>query len=235
MMQAALPPSSRVTFFLPDCCFSFQPTSGDPVKLTICMRSSDVKEAAERRSQGKMENEPRGRLHSASTSPIKERPSGVFVAGLRMKGHPSQSPERFCALRGSGKLNGVIKEASRRELVGRYHDNLLPARKSLGSSSPFRRTDSSAAISKVSISLVTSPLASRIGLPASMQSEFASSSNLSCRIVHAIIQNLFAAEWRRISSLLLLRLPQRQCLINSTLVRNGNRGHHLLSVFIRDG
>ncbi len=45
-MQAALPPSSSTTFFLPACAFSFQPTVSEPVKLSSFSRSSETSAAA---------------------------------------------------------------------------------------------------------------------------------------------------------------------------------------------
>ena len=87
-MHAALPPSSRTTFFLPARAFKFQPTAGDPVKLSSFSRSSVVNRSAPSRWQGRIENAPRGRSVSASTSPMRRAPIGVRLAGFKHERTP---------------------------------------------------------------------------------------------------------------------------------------------------
>ena len=108
-MQAALPPSSRVTFLRPARALRSQPTS-PPVKLSNAMRSSSASAAASSLLQGRIENAPAGRSVSASTSPMISAPSGVFAAGLSTNGQPAAiAGATLCATRLSGKLNGVMK------------------------------------------------------------------------------------------------------------------------------
>ncbi len=109
-MQAAFPPSSSTTFFLPARDLSFQPTSGEPVKLSNLSRSSVVNRSAPSREQGRMLNAPSGRSVSARISPRIRAPIGVQLAGLRMNGQPTaMAGATLWATRFSGKLNGEMK------------------------------------------------------------------------------------------------------------------------------
>ena len=110
-MQPALPPSSKITGFLPAFAFKSQPTPGEPVKLNSLNLSSVVNKSAPSRLQGKIENAPSGKSVSASTSPIIRAPIGVLLAGFRTKAQPAAiAGATLCAARFSGKLNGDIKE-----------------------------------------------------------------------------------------------------------------------------
>ena len=110
-MQAALPPSSKITGFLPARAFRSQPTSGEPVKLNNLKRSSTVNKSAPSREQGKIEKAPLGKLVSANTSPMMSAPIGVRLAGFKTKGQPTaRAGAILCAARFNGKLNGEIKE-----------------------------------------------------------------------------------------------------------------------------
>ncbi len=108
---AALPPSSRTTFFLPQRAFKSQPTPGEPVKDSSLSRSSTVNRSAPSREQASIENAPSGRSVSARISPMMMAPSGVRDAGFITNGQPTASAGAIlCAARFSGKLKGEMKE-----------------------------------------------------------------------------------------------------------------------------
>src|SRR4051812_33255329 len=88
MITAALPPSSSTTFFFPACDFSFQPTGGEPVKLSIAMRGSVARRVPVSRVIGRMETLPAGTPASWMILASSRVDSGVVEAGLRMIGQP---------------------------------------------------------------------------------------------------------------------------------------------------
>lgn len=110
-IQAALPPSSKTTFFFPARAFKSQPTAGEPVKLSNFKRSSVVNKSAPSRRQGRIENAPLGKLVSASTSPMISAPIGVRLAGFKTNGQPTAIVgATLWAARFNGKLNGEMNE-----------------------------------------------------------------------------------------------------------------------------
>jgi hypothetical protein len=154
-----LPPSSSTTFFLPALALSAQPTSGEPVKLSSLSRSSVVNRSAPSRRHGRIEKAPGGRSVSASTSPMISAPIGVRLAGLSTNGQPTAIAGAILwAARLSGKLNGLMNEQGRSARASTCRGSPWRAGEmSSGRTSPSMRTDSSAAMRKVSISRVTSP------------------------------------------------------------------------------
>src|SRR3989337_1977216 len=111
MMHAALPPSSRTTFFLPARALRSHPTAGEPVKLSSFSRSSVVNKSAPSRWQGRIENAPGGKFVSARISPMVSAPIGVRLAGFSTKGQPAAIAGAILwAARFSGKLKGEINE-----------------------------------------------------------------------------------------------------------------------------
>jgi hypothetical protein len=110
-MQAASPPSSSTTFFLPAFALSAQPTSPEPVNDSSLSRSSVVSWLAPSRGHGRIDHEPAGSPASTSTSPISSAPTGVRLAGLSTKGQPAAIAGAILwAARLSGKLNGEISD-----------------------------------------------------------------------------------------------------------------------------
>ena len=90
---------------------SFQPTVGEPVKLSSFKRSSVVNRSAPSRWQGRIENAPRGKSVSARISPIRSAPTGVRLAGFNTKGQPAAMAGAILwAARFRGKLKGEMKE-----------------------------------------------------------------------------------------------------------------------------
>ncbi len=105
-------------------------------------------------------------------------PSGVRLAGLSTKGQPAAiAGATLCAARFNGKLKGVMKEQGPTG-TRRVKPRVFAERGALsrGSTSPAMRSASPAAMRKVSMRRATSPRESRMGLPASMHSMSASSS-----------------------------------------------------------
>ena len=110
-MQAAFPPNSKTTGFLPALAFSFQPTPGEPVKLSSFKRSSVVNRSAPSRLHGKIENAPLGMSVSVRISPMTSAPIGVRLAGFNTNGHPTAiAGATLWAAKFNGKLNGEINE-----------------------------------------------------------------------------------------------------------------------------
>jgi hypothetical protein len=125
-MQAALPPSSSTTGFLPALAFSAQPTPGDPVNESSLNRSSVVNRSAASRLHGRMLNAPGGRSVSASNSPMINAPTGVCDAGLSTKGQPAaMAGAILCAARLIGKLNGEMNEQG--PMGTRFHTDSYPS------------------------------------------------------------------------------------------------------------
>src|SRR6476661_1150950 len=109
IITPAFPPSSRMTFFLPDCFFRFHPTSGEPVKLNILTSGCVASLLPVSRVIGKIETDPGGKPLSAIISASSSVDNGVADAGLRMIGHPAASAGAIlCTARFIGKLKGEI-------------------------------------------------------------------------------------------------------------------------------
>ena len=149
------------------------------MKESSLSRSSCTNMSPTSRSHVITEHAPAGRsAQPCSTSAIINAPIGVFEAGLSTKGQPAAiAGAILCAARLRGELKGETMETT--PMGKRRTIDWIPALRSemsSGAYSPYCRTASSAAISNVSISRVTSPRASVIGFPASRHSANAKSS-----------------------------------------------------------
>src|SRR5688500_11402257 len=106
-MAPALPPSSRTTFFLPASAFIFQPTDGDPVKLSSLNRSSLTIRSPVGRSIGRMLTAPLGRSVSARYSAMHNMLSGSLDGGLSTMLQPAAMAG---ATLGAARFSGKLKE-----------------------------------------------------------------------------------------------------------------------------
>ncbi len=145
MMTPALPPSSRITFFLPARAFIAQPTDEEPVKVRSLKRSSVTSRSPSCRDIGSTLNAPFGSPASSSALARNSAESGVFVAGLRTMGLPAaMAGASLCAERLSGKLKGEMAATGPMGKRRRMAMRPLPcgARSSGMTSPPIRRASS---------------------------------------------------------------------------------------------
>jgi hypothetical protein len=88
-ITAALPPSSRTTFFLPASRFIRQPTSALPVNVSIRKRSSSTSRCPMPRSQATTFSPPAGTPASWQIEARASAESGVALAGFTTLAQPA--------------------------------------------------------------------------------------------------------------------------------------------------
>ena len=190
-MQAALPPSSKMTRFLPARPFSDQPTVGEPVKESTLKRSSSMRRSASGREVGITLNPPAGRPASTRISATFSMINGSALGGFNTMLQPTAiAGATLWAARFSGKLNGLMPSTGptgKRCVMPRRP--LLAGARSSGIVSPIIRSASSAASRKVSAPRSISARASRIGFPASAERSAANSSRRSV-IFAAVVRKI---------------------------------------------
>ena len=103
-------PSSSATCFRGARCFSFQPTSPEPVNVRAATRSSSMRTSPISDDEPATTlSHPAGSPASCMSSASKSADSGVADAGLSTMAQPAaRAGAILCATRLHGKLNGEI-------------------------------------------------------------------------------------------------------------------------------
>ncbi len=93
-IQAALPPNSSTTFFLPARAFRSQPTAGEPVNESSLKRSSVVNRSAPSRCAGRIENAPCGQIGFGQHLADDQRSNGRATGRLEHEGTADRQRRR---------------------------------------------------------------------------------------------------------------------------------------------